>query len=214
MVSQYSVRPHVVEPQRGTGAHDAEPFSVKPGLQAPQAATLPDWLHTRFWPSHIVVARPPGPAQVGSFAQLADTHATQVLVIESNLKLGSHMPTTQTASWPLVIEHSWLGAQPMPPSIGVRSCAQVTGSRHCIVAMLQTRPPRHVEVELQAQPFTSGLHVWHRLDMSQYALLSQTGPWVRQGQPGAPGVHVSGAHVPLLQVRPALHVVPLQAQPF
>ncbi len=80
--------------------------------------------------------------------------------------------------------------------------------------MLHTSPPRQVEVELQAQPLTSGLHVWQRLDVSQYALLSQTGPWVRQGQPGAPGVQVSGAQLPLLQVRPALQVVPLHAQPF
>ena len=98
LVSQYSVRPHVVEPQRGTGAHDGEPFSVKPGLQAPQAATMPDWLQTRFCPSHIVAASPPGPVHVGSFAQLADTHAMQVFVRASNLKFGSHMPGTQTAS--------------------------------------------------------------------------------------------------------------------
>lgn len=83
-----------------------------------------------------------------------------------------------------------------------------------MVAMLQTRPPRQVEVELQAHPFTSGLHIWQRLDESQYALLSQTGPWVRHGQFTAPGVQVSGVQVPLLHVSPALQLVPLQAQPF
>ena len=91
-----------MEPQRGTGWHDAEPFSVKPGLQLPHAATMPDWLQTRFCPSHVIAASPPGPVHVGSLAQFADTHAMQVLVMLSNLKFGWHMPATHTASWPIV----------------------------------------------------------------------------------------------------------------
>ena len=100
--SQYSVRPQVVDPQRGTGWHEADPFSVKPGLQPPHAATMPDWLQTRFWPSHIVAARPPGPVHVGSFAQLGETQAMQVLLMLSNLKFGWHIPATHTASCPAV----------------------------------------------------------------------------------------------------------------
>jgi len=79
----------------------------------------------------------------------------------------------------------------------------------------QTSPPPHVEVELQAQPTMSVLHVWHRLVPSQYALVLQNGPWLRHGHPGVPATQVSGTQVPLLQLRPAAHMSPLpHAQPF
>ncbi len=84
--------------------------------------------------------------------------------------------------------------------------------------MSQTSPPRHVEVELQAQPATSGLQVRHTEVPSQYAFWLQVGPWGRQGHPGVPATQLSGTQVPLLQVSPAAQVsvgVPgEQAQPF
>jgi len=180
---------------------------VKPVLQAPQVPMELASLQSRF---SAAQAMPTGPTQA-SFAHPVEAQASQRIFAVLNLKFGSHWPATHTASMLGVWVHSWLGTQ-VPPSI--LSWLHETPLRHCMLDISHTSPPEHVEVELHAQPTMSVLHIWQRLVLSQYAFALQTGPWVRHGQPGAPATQVSGTQVPLLQLRPALHMSPApHAQP-